>query len=137
MRRSKWSNDPKIGFWIDNDPIRLYYPTSILFIDEIDKNGITAPSDGWVSLYLDPYSALKSLNMPGPGQVIVVCDITTKWMMDHMDQLLKGNSETDKNRLLSKETYLKWSRKDYEYYTDLVIHIANLIPRRYISGFTI
>lgn len=124
MRSLLRERNPRIGWWIDNDPIRFYYGCDPYEVDYFSKIGIVAP---WVGLSLEPVS------LPNPA--ILVIELPTKWMMEQMDQRLQGHSEAQKSRLLVRDLYTKWTRFDHQYYTGLKIHIVKQVPARYIAGF--
>lgn len=132
MKRLPWIRNPDIKFWIDNDPVRLYYGIDQLELEWIETNGIRNWKSRWVSLSLEPNTALLKNT---DNALVMVIDLPTKWMMEHMDQRLGGNREGDKRRLLDRELYNKWIRPDFEYYAGLQIYIANFVPERYITGF--
>lgn len=131
MKRLLWVRNPDIKFWIDNDPVRLYYGIDQLELLWIETNGIRNWKTRWVPLSLEPNTALKITD----NALVVVIDLPTKWMMEHMDQRLGGNREADKRRLLDRKLYSKWKRPDFEYYAGLQINIANFVPKRYITDF--
>lgn len=130
MRKLLWESNPKIGFWINNDPIKLYYGTPFN-PDIIAKIGIIAPTKRWVSMNIDPYTAQEKI---GDGFVIVT-EIPMNWLFPRMDQRLGDNTNAEKERLLRKELYDKWSREDWRYYLNTEIHVVNSVPSRYIVGF--
>lgn len=132
MKRILWNSYPTIGFWIENDPVRFYYGVDLTSIDNIAKRGIVAPDHGWIELSIDPITAIEPT-----FEACLVVDLPTRWMMERMDQRLRGNPEYLKSRLLNKDLYTKWTRLDIEYYASLQIHIANVVPSRYIIGFMV
>lgn len=131
MRKFQWENDPKIGFWIENDPVRLYVGTPFS-PDIIAKTGIVAPRKRWVSAMLDPYTAQSRV---GDGFVIIL-EVPLNWLFARMDQRLGDNTKKEIDRLLIKEIYLKWTLPDSQYYANTEIRVANHIPARYIIGYT-
>jgi hypothetical protein len=62
---------PKIGWWLDRDPVRLYHGTHTRNLDNILKSGIQAPTEGStagkVSLAIDPLTARAYASMSGLG----------------------------------------------------------------------
>ncbi len=125
MKLIQWHNDPRIGFWINNNPVRLYYGILTDELSEVSTSGIRGR---WISLYLDPYSVMQ-------GDVMMVVDIPTRWLMAHMDQRLGGNTPEQKRRLLTQELYEKWGKSDHEYYAGARILVESLVPARYIVGY--
>lgn len=128
MRKLRWENNPELGFWMDNDPVRFYCGTPFS-PDLIGTIGLLSPL--WVTLCLDPYSALRRIE---DGYVLVL-EIPAKWMMDHMDQRLGNNKKDVQDRLLGKDLYLKWGKSDFEYYNEAEIRIVKQVPPRYIVGY--
>jgi hypothetical protein len=131
MKRVLWDRNPTINFWIENDPIRFYYGTPLI-PERFQRTGIMTPSR-WVSLSL---VADRELRRVGEDGHILVIELPTRWMMDHMNPRLDGNDKTEKDHLLEKELYTKWTGTDSSYYAETTIRIANLVPSRYIIGFT-
>jgi len=63
--------NPKIGWWLDSDPVTFYHGTHINNLEFIQKNGIVAPTEGptagWVSLALDPMTSRAYASMSVMG----------------------------------------------------------------------
>jgi hypothetical protein len=125
VRRLRWERYPKIGFWLDNDPLRFYHSANDLDFQKIQNHGLSFPH-GWVILNLEPYSLEQ--------EYVLVIDLPLRWMYHHMDQRFTNMKEIQKNRLLRKELYIKWKRFDYQYYYGLQIRISNIVPARYVTG---
>lgn len=71
IKKMPFQRLPKIGWWEDNDPIRVYHGTHIHNIEWIEKNGIMAPTTGYtagvVSLALEPNTSWGYAAMSGMG----------------------------------------------------------------------
>lgn len=125
MKKLRWQRNPQIGFWLDKDPIRLYYGADGLDLDQVYKQGIIGLQ--WLDCYLDPYSP--------DSETLLVIEVPMRWLYPHMDQRFGGNKEEKRKRLLQKVLYIKWTRFDYLYYRDAKIRIAKAIPPRFILGY--
>jgi len=121
VKQLRSNRNPKIGFWLDNDPVRLYIGAQLEDLHDISNDGVRLPNHRWVTTYLEPNS--------------VVLDIPMKWLFPNMDQRFTGNRESDKNKLLQKPLYYQWKRFDYEYYCGLKVKIMSVIPPRFVAGY--
>ncbi len=160
MRQLTWDRNPKIGWWMDHNPIRFFHGTHIRNLEQISKNGIKAPQSGstagWVSLALDPYTAFgyasmsgsggetlfrgvkgRPINVPASDRAILVVELQVRWMLQHMNQHMRGNISYTRDRLINKDLYEAWQRTDHEYYATTEIRIGNLVPSRFIIGYMI
>jgi hypothetical protein len=141
MNRIQWVINPKIGWWIDQDPLVVYCTADYFDIDAISKAGIIAPTTGIASgsviLTIDPYTAYDNGSYLGIAKrrAIVKIEMPMKWAFDRMNKSLRGNNKEQINRLLLKERYDAWQRTDVEYYTGAVILIVNHVPSRFIKGY--
>jgi len=65
------SKFPKIGWWLDNDPVTFYHGSHMRNLQSIIENGLAAPTEGytagWVSLALEPNTAHGYASMSGAG----------------------------------------------------------------------
>lgn len=160
MKLFPWNRNPNIGWWLDQEPIRLYHGTNIKNLPVIDRQGIKAPTSGstagWVSLAIEPYTSFGYASMSGAGgetnfraakakpvyvpaedRAILIIELPLRWMLQHMNKEMRGNIERTKNKLIDKDQYEKWSRFDHEYYESTEVRIGNNVPRRFIIGYTI
>lgn len=121
-----WADDVRIGFWINQPTVRLYYG---IMSDAVNRVTVRGIQGRWITLNLEPLSI-------DDNDTILVIDVPARWLMEHMDQRLEGNSEERKRRLLSQAEYENWKGTDFQYYFSAKIRIANLVPSRYITGYT-
>ncbi len=133
MKKIAWDRNPKINWWLENDPVRFYHNITLSNLPIVSKEGIKAatsgPEAGNVSLFLEPNSAIVKKE----DQAILIVDLPLRWMFSHMSRRMDG----EKNRLTNKDQYEKWTRTDHEYYKGSMLRIRNLVPRRFIVGFTV
>lgn len=125
MKVIRWQRKLDIGFWINQNPVRFYYGIISDRMSEVKSQGIKGR---WIPLYLEPYSLSND-------DVILVIDMLPRFLMEHMDKRLTGNTSLQKDRLLSEEIYDKWTRYDRYYYDGCRILIDSLVPSRYITGY--
>lgn len=155
-----WNRNPQIGWWMDNDPIRLYHGTHERNLDSIIKNGISAPSSGptagWVSLAIEPNTAHGYASMSGMGgesefrvangnakhtpeneRIVLVLEIPKDYLISHMAPA-RGNVDEYRDRLTNKTKYLEWKaagKTDKEYYAIAEIRLPKHVPAKYIVGY--
>lgn len=156
------SRFPKIGWWLDNDPVTFYHGTHEKNLPFILKHGIVAPTTGatahWVSLAIEPNTGHGYASMSGAGgessfrssgaNVVSVPHnerITFIIEMKQSDFLKKmaperGAMQSTKNRLTDKAEYTKLvtngRMSEAEYYATTEIRYPNSIPVKYIKGYS-
>lgn len=158
-KEMKWVNNPKLGWWKDNDPMLFFHGTHKKNLEGILESGIYAPKSGptanWVSLALDPYTSFGYASMTGgesafraagarptttPPQdrVIFFLKIPKAFILQHMNKNLRGNMEAQRNLLIDKslyEAHKKKGGKDYEYYAMTEVRLPNHVDSSFIKGY--
>jgi hypothetical protein len=158
--RIAWSKSPNIGWWLDNDPVTFYHGTHERNIHGIYGSELRAPTSGptagYVSLALDPYTAFGYASMSGSGgesefrgagkkatttppneRAVLVLRIPKAYFLKKMVHQ-RGNVDEYRNRLTSKEEYLKakkHGKSDHEYYMLTEIRLPTAVPAKYIIGY--
>lgn len=122
LNRLIYEANPKIGWWLDNDPIIFYY--GVKLEDVVTHSGDLKGKV--LELNLEPSTPTSD--------VMFILEIPTAWMMEHMVQQLSSHNA---DKLLNKDAYSKWKRFDFQYYHGTHIHIVHSVPYRYIRGFII
>lgn len=159
-----WNKNPNIGWWLDNNFIRLYHGTHIDNLDNIEKEGLRSSpvghTVGWISLALTPSTAYGYANMskmggevawgiknrdktgkhatrgtPRSERAILVIDIPREFILKHMKRTGSTNYLTD--RLNNEELYKNWNKSDIEYYDLTEIQLPSPISPKYIKGYMI
>lgn len=159
-KQMPWDSRPKIGWWLDNNPVRFYHGTHIRNLEGILENGIYAPKEGytagWVSLALEPNTAFGYAAMSGSGgetnfrslgtkatstpaneRVVFVLEIPQSYFQSKMGTQ-GGNVEEYRDRLTNPELYKKWKemgKSDAEYYAITEIRIPKHVPVEFIVGW--
>ena len=151
-----WNGNPKIGWWLDSDPVTFYHGTHIRNIDYISKHGLTAPTEGstagWVSLAIEPntafgYAAMsgaggettfrnagaRPVNTPKEERAVFVLRIPQKYFIPLMAQM-RGAVTEYKDKLTNKEKYENFKGSDAEYYLLTEIRLPHTVPAKFIKG---
>jgi hypothetical protein len=158
---------PKIGWWLDHDPVTFYHGTHERNLESILKSGIAAPKEGytagWVSLALEPNTAhgyasmsglggetqfrmktfrsagTKAAHVPNEERVTFVIKIPQNDFMKKMAPMRGAMTDIAK-RLTDKDEYQKLvvdgGMSDAEYYARTEIRYPDLIPPKFIVGYT-
>ena len=152
------NKNPKIGWWLDQDPIIFYHGTHYSRLDDILKNGLKAPTEGptagWVSLALEPSTASgyasmhggessfrkageKAQHVPMQDRRILVIQIPKNYVLQHMAPA-RGNMDNERDKLTNEERYRKWAesgKTDQEYYALTEIRLPKEVPGSFIKGW--
>ncbi len=157
INKLPFDKNPKIGWWLDNDPITFYHGTHINNLSFIIKNGIVAPKEGstkdWVSLALEPFTGRGYASMSGVGgetafrsagksvkttpmkdRIVFVVKLPKKLVLSKMAPE-RGAMQSTINKLKDKSEYESWSRTDMEYYALTEIRMPKIIKPKYIKGY--
>ena len=135
-----WDKNPDLGWWRENDPIKLYHGTHIRNVESFLNNGILLPKNPpdnrspEISLALDPYTAFGYASMSGAGgevgfrqagkkvtstpteeRAIFVLLLRNQWILDNYDKGLGGNRDSgdikSRTHMLDKNEYIKWKEE--------------------------
>ena len=155
------SRFPKIGWWLDHDPVTFYHGTHEKHVKSIIKTGLRAPSEGstagWVSLAIEPntghgYAAMsgeggesgfrnagkKAVNVPHSERATLIIQIPQSDFMKKM-AAERGAMQSTKNRLKDKEEYdrlvTNGRMSDVEYYALTEIRYPLIVPAKYIKAY--
>lgn len=151
LQELPWDPDPKIGWWRDNDPIRLYHGTHISRIRDIAASGLVS-STGWVSLAVDPYTARGYASMTGgesefrkagkrarhapmEERAVLVIEAPLGWLLENYDPSMGGNIGTARARMTDKSLYDDYDGSDYSYYALTELRVRDEVPPEYIVGY--
>ena len=151
---------PKIGWWLDNDPVTFYHGTNSSRLDDILKTGLMSPKTGhtagWVSLALDPNTAFgyasmhggettfrkaggKAQHVPAEERIVLIIKLPQSYFLSKMK--IAGRIMTEQKRKLEeKELYLKFKEEhpnwpDTAYYQLTEVTMPQNIPANYITGW--
>lgn len=149
-KKLSWDGNPKIGWWKDQDPLRLYHGTHKDNVDAISAEGFRT-STGWISFALEPNTAIGYASMAGEGgeidfrrkttprtvamedRRVFVLDVPLAFVLRNMDEKLGGNTRDVIQNLQDKNKYETFSGKDHVYYRFTEIRLKS-VPRQYITG---
>ena len=161
IKKKPFDKNPKIGWWLDNDPIRFYHGTHIRNMDFVEQNGLLAPTSGdtagWISLALEPHTAHGYASMSGAGgetefksfrdvggqkakvtdkkeRVVFIVELPKKLVLSKMAKE-RGAMQSTKNRLKDRSEYEAWDKEDQLYYALTEIRMPNKIDPKYIKGY--
>ena len=157
IKKIPFDKNPKIGWWLDNDPITFYHGTHIDNLEFIIKNGIKAPTEGytkdWVSLALDPFTGRGYAAMSGVGGETAFRSAGKKVKTTPMNERIvfkiqlpkslvlkkmakgRGEMQSTLNRLKDKKEYENWTKSDVEYYALTEIRMPKKIDTKFIKGY--
>lgn len=160
-KKLAWDGSPKIGWWEDQQVLRLYHGTNIKNVDSVMKNGLNRkdPDTGMISLALEPNTAYgyasmsgsggesafrkagtKVVHTPGHERAIFVLDIPMSWIKQHYDPNLSGNIGQARDHMKSKQKYVEWMKKyddDQSYYAIAELRVKEAVPAKFIKGYMI
>ena len=134
-KKIDWISDPEIGWFLESDPIRLYYGAKENEIASILENGIYADENGYVCCSLDPYTAnyhamplTESYNED--KRVVFVIDIPASYTA-------KNPFFVESERITDKKLYEKWGKSDVEFYALENVEVPKHIPVKFIKGYMV
>lgn len=151
---------PKVGWWLDNDPVIFYHGTHESRVKYVLEKGLLAPATGstagWVSLALEPNTALgyasmhggetsfrsaggKAKHVPVDERVVFVIKLPQSYFLSKMAPA-RGAMQEYKEKLTNKELYLQFKEKhpnwpDSVYYQLTEIRMPKNIPANFITGW--
>ena len=152
-KKLAWNPDPKIGWWRDADPLRLYHGTDIAHLESFYEHGLNRPDPktGMYSFALEPFTArafavmggearflaskAKSGVVPEKQRVVIVFDVPQDWIERHEDPDLRGNDKTHHDRLMNKAIYDEWKESDQQYYQLCELRVNAAVPAKFIAGY--
>lgn len=164
IKKKPFDKNPKIGWWLDNDPIRFYHGTHIRNIEYVEENGLLAPTSGdtanWISLALEPHTAHGYASMSGAGgetaykssadgsfrsstnikttdkkeRVVFIVELPKSLVLSKMAKE-RGAMQSTKNRLKDRQEFEDWKKTDQEYYALTEIRMPKKIDTKYIKGY--
>lgn len=160
IKKKPFDKNPKIGWWLDNDPIRFYHGTHIRNLDYVEENGLLAPTSGdtagWISLALEPNTAWGYASMSAAGgetefkafrgagnkakiasqkeRVCFIIELPKKMVLSKMAPE-RGAMQSTKTKLKNKEEYEAWTGQDQQYYALTEIRMPKKIDPKYIKGY--
>lgn len=154
IKKLKWNPIVDIGWWEDQDKVRLYHGTHISNVESVSKKGLDRkdPDTGMISLALDPFTARgyasmhggetyfrkvggKSKIVPTSERAVFVFDVPTNWLKKHMDKKFGGNVGSARDKLSNKSNYEKWTKSDTEYYQLTEFRVNVSVPVKFIIGY--
>ncbi len=157
IKKVPFNKNPKIGWWLDSDPITFYHGTHIDNLEFISKNGIVAPKEGstkdWVSLALEPFTGRGYAAMSGVGgetafrsagkkvkstpikdRIVFVIELPKKLVLSKMAPE-RGAVQSTKRKLTDKDLYNSWTKTDQEYYQLTEIRMPKVVAPKFIKGY--
>lgn len=158
LTKLPWVANPKIGWWLDSDPVTFYHGTHIRNIDYITQHGLTAPKEGstagWVSLAIEPntafgYAAMsgaggetsfrnvgqKAVNTPANERAVFILRIPQSYFIPKMAPM-RGAVTDYKEKLINKEAYERYPGTDAEWYLLTEIRLPHVVPPQFIIGYS-
>lgn len=157
IKKIQFVKNPKIGWWLDNDPCYFFHGTHINNLDFISKNGLVAPTEGstagWISLALEPntaygYASMSSVggetafrsagkqvkNTPKNERIVFILKIPKSYFIPRMAEE-RGAMQSTKNKLTDKSLYDNFSGTDSKYYELTEIRLPHNVPAKFIKGY--
>jgi len=154
IRKQAFSRFPKLGWWMDNDPITFFHGTHIRNIGWVEANGLVPPKEGYtagiVSLALEPNTAWGYASMSGAGgeaefrsagqkvtttsqkeRVVFVLEIPKSYILKKMLPLNYATSV----KLNDKAEYDKWTKDDQLFYALTEVKHKGAVPSKYIKAY--
>lgn len=155
LAQMPWNGNVNIGWWADNDIMRMYHGTNIDFIGSIAKEGLNRldPNTGMISLAFEPFTArafavmggearflsakskARSLIVPENKRCVLVLDIPKDFVFKYIDRDFHGNDPEHKHRLVDKSVYEQWNGSDQQYYQLCEMRLASAIPPEYLTSY--
>lgn len=152
-----WSVKP-IGWWRDQDPLRLYHGTNIINVPFIIEDGINRkdPSTGMISMTPDPFTArgyaamgsgggealfrkagMKVRSLPMEERAVFAFDVPMSWVLQNYDKELRGNLNQMRDKMMNKHLYHAFNGTDLEYYSTSEIRFRKEIPPSFMVGWMV
>lgn len=132
-KKMDWVNDPDIGCFLANNPVKLYYGTSENRVKSVFENGIHADDTGYICCALEPYTA-NSQAMPltesydSDKRVVFVIEIPVSYSKTHPFYC-------ESEKVLDKKLYESWGKSDVEFYALVNVEVPNHIPAKFVKGY--
>jgi hypothetical protein len=148
-----WDSNPRIGWWQEQDPLRLYHGTNLKNLPGFAKTGLSIPDPrtGMYSFAFEPFTARafavmggearflasksRTMIVPENQRAVVVFELPSQLVKKIMDNTLSGNDLLHKERLLDKEKYEEWDSTDQQYYQLCELRVTKPVSSNYIVGF--
>lgn len=147
--RKKVYGDQNIGWWRDNDTIKLYHGTSKTYLDSIMKNGLIGNNFRFVYTTLDINTAYGySLYGESKGRFLsrktyktttvpnrVVVEISMP--LDYFDSEMLNINFTDLNtynKLTDRSVYDEYDLTDSDYYMFTELVLSRTVEPKYITN---
>ena len=153
IKEIPWDSNPIIGWWENNNPLRMYHGTDKMHLESFAKHGLNRPDPrtGMYSLAFEPFTARafavmggearflaaqsKALVVPEDRRVVVVFDLPKDWVEQYKDSDFHGNDYEHKLRLKYHEVYEQFHSSDQQYYQLCELRVSNAIPTKFIVGY--
>jgi hypothetical protein len=132
FKKMAWVSDPSIGWFMNADPVRLYYGAPTSQLKSIFENGIYANDAGYVVCALDPYTANYHVPLTEneDRRAIVVIDIPSSYTKNRPFYI-------ESKKITDKDLYESWGKSDVEFYALADVEVPLHIPNKYIKGYMV
>lgn len=134
-KKLEWNADPKLGWFMESDPLTLYYGAQKKEVEAILENGIFADDSGFVTCAFEPYTAYSQ------GAVLTESIDQQERVVFIIEMPLAYNEKhpvfVEDDKIVNKELYEEWGKSDSEYYALVEAKVAKLIPINFIKGYMI
>lgn len=155
VKQFPWNGNVSIGWWQDNNIMRMYHGTNLDFLPSIAKEGLNRldARTGMISLAFEPFTArafavmggearflaakAKALVVPENKRCVLMFDIPKAFVFKYIDRDFHGNDPEHKERLINKEIYDNWTRGDQQYYQLCEMRLASTIPVNMLVGYMV
>lgn len=136
-KKLKWETDPTIGWFMESNPITLYYGTQQNNISAILEQGILADNSGYVTCAIEPYTAfsqglLLTESIATQKRVVFVIEMPLEFSKKNPIVVEDGYEKLENSKL-----YEEWGKSDAEYYALIEAKISKLIPVNFIKGYMV
>jgi hypothetical protein len=150
-----WTASPKIGWWQDANPLRVYHGTDMAHLESIAENGLDRldKRTGMISFALEPYTARAFATMGGEARflgagahakvvspekrITLVFELPRAFVKKYEDPELHGNDPEHKKRLREKALYEAWTEGDQQYYQLCELRVSSKVPTKYLVGYMV
>lgn len=155
LKSIPWDGAPTIGWWEDQNPLRMYHGSNARHLESFAKDGLNRKdsSTGMISLAFDPFTArafavmggeaefrkagAKAKTVPENQRITVVFEIPKPFIIAHQDPDLRGNDPEHLKRLTDQSVYETWTGSDQQYYQLCELRLNAVVPAKYIVGYMI
>ena len=128
-KKISWTSDPELGWFMESNPVRIFFGTTERKLASIFENGIYADQSGYIRCALEPHTAyfhsmpLTEKYNTNDKRVVLVIDIPASYSKKH-PFYMESQEATD------KDLYESWGKSDVEFYALMAEWLTHTLGER-------